>query len=145
MGSRSRGSSPPTASRCGAAPTCRAALHLHGLLLPTAPIARIARVWLAWIPPPMAAPPLPLPPPPPAAAAAAPSHLLLHLPAHQVVTPWDVTGGADGKIDYNKLVEQVGCMLQLVLPPSSPFGCNAVHSQSPRCKCPCTATPPIRL
>ncbi|PRW61499.1 tryptophan--tRNA cytoplasmic [Chlorella sorokiniana] len=27
----------------------------------------------------------------------------------QVVTPWDVTGGADGKIDYNKLVEQFGC------------------------------------
>ncbi len=26
----------------------------------------------------------------------------------QVVTPWDVTGGADGKIDYNKLVAQVG-------------------------------------
>lgn len=28
--------------------------------------------------------------------------------APQVVTPWDVAGGADGKIDYNKLVEQVG-------------------------------------
>jgi hypothetical protein len=28
--------------------------------------------------------------------------------AAQVVTPWDVTGGADGKIDYNKLVSQVG-------------------------------------
>lgn len=27
----------------------------------------------------------------------------------QVVTPWDVSGGADGKIDYNKLVEQFGC------------------------------------
>jgi tryptophanyl-tRNA synthetase len=27
----------------------------------------------------------------------------------QVVTPWDVQGGADGKIDYNKLVEQFGC------------------------------------
>lgn len=27
----------------------------------------------------------------------------------QVVTPWDVAGGADGKIDYNKLVEQFGC------------------------------------
>lgn len=27
----------------------------------------------------------------------------------QIVTPWDVQGGADGKIDYNKLVEQFGC------------------------------------
>ena len=27
----------------------------------------------------------------------------------QVVTPWDVSGGADGKIDYNKLVAQFGC------------------------------------
>lgn len=27
----------------------------------------------------------------------------------QVVTPWDVNAGADGKIDYNKLVEQFGC------------------------------------
>ncbi|KAL4442711.1 hypothetical protein ABPG77_006705 [Micractinium sp. CCAP 211/92] len=27
----------------------------------------------------------------------------------QVITPWDVTGGADGKIDYNKLVAQFGC------------------------------------
>lgn len=27
----------------------------------------------------------------------------------QVVTPWDVSGGADGRIDYNKLVEQFGC------------------------------------
>lgn len=26
-----------------------------------------------------------------------------------MVTPWDVAGGADGKIDYNKLVEQFGC------------------------------------
>jgi len=27
----------------------------------------------------------------------------------QVVTPWDVSGGADGKIDYGKLVAQFGC------------------------------------
>ena len=27
----------------------------------------------------------------------------------QVVTPWDVAGGADGKIDYAKLVDQFGC------------------------------------
>eukprot|EP00210_Caulerpa_lentillifera_P006299 g6017.t1 len=27
----------------------------------------------------------------------------------QVVTPWEVTGGADGKIDYDKLVRQFGC------------------------------------
>lgn len=27
----------------------------------------------------------------------------------QHVTPWDVTGGADGKIDYNKLVKEFGC------------------------------------
>lgn len=27
----------------------------------------------------------------------------------QVVTPWDVSGGADGKIDYNKLVREFGC------------------------------------
>jgi len=37
-----------------------------------------------------------------------------NVPSHaaeteQVVTPWDVSGGADGKIDYNKLVEQFGC------------------------------------
>eukprot|EP00887_Chlorella_sp_A99_P007053 scaffold2.g7053.t1 len=34
-------------------------------------------------------------------------------PAHhegeQVVTPWDVSGGADGKIDYDKLVRDFGC------------------------------------
>lgn len=29
-------------------------------------------------------------------------------PCTQVITPWDVTGGSDGKIDYNKLVAQVG-------------------------------------
>jgi hypothetical protein len=28
--------------------------------------------------------------------------------AAQHVDPWSVQGGADGKIDYNKLVEQVG-------------------------------------
>ena len=27
----------------------------------------------------------------------------------QVVTPWDVAGGADGKIDYAKLVNEFGC------------------------------------
>ena len=27
----------------------------------------------------------------------------------QVVTPWDVAGGADGKIDYAKLVTDFGC------------------------------------
>lgn len=27
----------------------------------------------------------------------------------QVITPWDVSGGTDGKIDYNKLLEQFGC------------------------------------
>jgi len=27
----------------------------------------------------------------------------------QVVTPWDVSGGADGKIDYQKLVKEFGC------------------------------------
>jgi hypothetical protein len=26
----------------------------------------------------------------------------------QHIDPWNVQGGADGKIDYNKLVEQVG-------------------------------------
>ncbi|KAI3424193.1 hypothetical protein D9Q98_009549 [Chlorella vulgaris] len=31
------------------------------------------------------------------------------LDGEQVVTPWDVAGGADGKIDYNKLVSQFGC------------------------------------
>ncbi|GAX84011.1 hypothetical protein CEUSTIGMA_g11436.t1 [Chlamydomonas eustigma] len=29
--------------------------------------------------------------------------------SEQVVDPWNVQGGADGKIDYNKLVEQFGC------------------------------------
>jgi tryptophanyl-tRNA synthetase len=29
----------------------------------------------------------------------------------QVVTPWDVSGGADGKIDYDKLVDKFGCQL----------------------------------
>jgi tryptophanyl-tRNA synthetase len=29
--------------------------------------------------------------------------------AEQLITPWEVQGGADGKIDYNKLVEQFGC------------------------------------
>eukprot|EP00775_Hariotina_reticulata_P010348 gene10348-10505_t len=28
--------------------------------------------------------------------------------AVQVITPWDVSGGADGKVDYNKLTEQFG-------------------------------------
>ena len=27
----------------------------------------------------------------------------------QIVTPWDVAGGADGKIDYAKLVNEFGC------------------------------------
>lgn len=49
-----------------------------------------------------------------AAAASPPPPLSRCLPrlrldlTAQVVTPWDVAGGADGKIDYNKLVEQVG-------------------------------------
>ena len=30
----------------------------------------------------------------------------MHL-ALQVVTPWDVSGGKDGKIDYDKLVNEV--------------------------------------
>lgn len=29
--------------------------------------------------------------------------------AEQLVTPWEVSGGANGKIDYNKLVDQFGC------------------------------------
>jgi len=29
----------------------------------------------------------------------------------QVITPWEVSGGADGKVDYNKLVEQFGLSL----------------------------------
>lgn len=29
------------------------------------------------------------------------------VPRTQHVDPWNVSGGADGKIDYNKLVEQV--------------------------------------
>ena len=29
----------------------------------------------------------------------------------QLVTPWEVAGGADGKIDYSKLTEQFGCSL----------------------------------
>ena len=28
-----------------------------------------------------------------------------------VITPWEVSGGSDGKIDYNKLVEQFGCQM----------------------------------
>ena len=28
---------------------------------------------------------------------------------NQVITPWDVTGGADGKVDYDKLIQQFGC------------------------------------
>ena len=31
--------------------------------------------------------------------------------AEQVVTPWDVSGGADGKIDYLKLVNDFGCQV----------------------------------
>ena len=31
--------------------------------------------------------------------------------AEQVVTPWDVAGGADGKIDYAKLVNDFGCQV----------------------------------
>ena len=31
-----------------------------------------------------------------------------HQARAQVVTPWDVAGGTDGKIDYDKLVQQVG-------------------------------------
>ncbi|WIA29340.1 hypothetical protein OEZ86_011845 [Tetradesmus obliquus] len=38
---------------------------------------------------------------PPEEAAAAES-------GEQVITPWDVQGGADGKVDYNKLIEQFG-------------------------------------
>lgn len=57
---------------------------------------------------------------PPAAAAACCRRLpclVLTAPATlcncQVITPWDVTGGADGKIDYNKLVAQVRAAPQL--------------------------------
>jgi len=31
--------------------------------------------------------------------------------AEQIVTPWDVAGGADGKIDYAKLVNEFGCQV----------------------------------
>ena len=40
------------------------------------------------------------------AAAAAPA---AGADGEQVVTPWDVEGGADGKIDYAKLVNDFGC------------------------------------
>ena len=29
-------------------------------------------------------------------------------PAEQAVTPWDVSAGADGKIDYEKITRDVG-------------------------------------
>ena len=32
---------------------------------------------------------------------------LVNKPTLQVVTPWVVTGGSDGKIDYDKLIEKV--------------------------------------
>lgn len=70
-------------------------------------------------------------PQPPAAAAAAAATAACRLPprtsapwcapiatpiaAPQVVTPWDVAGGADGKIDYNKLVEQVAARAHALL------------------------------
>lgn len=70
-----------------------------------------------------------------AAATAATAAATRLLPAHppsspgacQVITPWDVTGGADGKIDYNKLVAQVW------LPPSVaayPAGSSRRHRSS---------------
>ena len=31
----------------------------------------------------------------------------------QVITPWDVTGGTDGKIDYDKLIREVHAMSAL--------------------------------
>ena len=31
----------------------------------------------------------------------------------QVVTPWDVTGGTDGKIDYDKLIREVQAAFNL--------------------------------
>lgn len=31
----------------------------------------------------------------------------LLLPPLQVITPWDVSGGADGKVDYDKLIREV--------------------------------------
>lgn len=40
------------------------------------------------------------PAPPPADGAAAPA-------AEQVVDPWSVSAGADGKIDYDKLCREV--------------------------------------
>lgn len=43
---------------------------------------------------------------PPPDASSSPPHSLPFC-VFQVITPWDVTGGADGKIDYNKLVAQV--------------------------------------
>lgn len=36
------------------------------------------------------------------------SSLILLAHAAQVIDPWSVSGGADGRIDYNKLLEQVG-------------------------------------
>ena len=32
----------------------------------------------------------------------------------QVITPWDVTGGTDGKIDYDKLIREVHAVSALM-------------------------------
>ena len=34
-------------------------------------------------------------------------HVVILGAVAQVVTPWDVSGGTDGKIDYNKLLNEV--------------------------------------
>lgn len=45
------------------------------------------------------------------AAAAAPAEDQQQEEGEQVITPWDVSGGADGKVDYNKIVADFGVSL----------------------------------
>lgn len=60
---------------------------------------------------------------------------MLCLPAamllgEQMITPWDVTGGADGGIDYDKLTREFGCSLispLLIERIEKVTGCRAHH------------------
>lgn len=60
-------------------------------------------------------------------------------PTPQVVTPWEVAGGADGGIDYDKLVRDVSRGRLMVVPRTAackgppPLGCSTRPAQQAAC------------
>jgi hypothetical protein len=46
------------------------------------------------------------------------------------VTPWDVAGGSDGKIDYNKLITDVSALHMCVMVSICQTLCSTCHWQA---------------